>query len=217
MSNKLSVFNGALRLCKQRRLSALTDNCEARRLLDEAWEDGATGGVVKACLEMGQWTFAKRTVRLEASTELEPAFGWLHAFEKPEDFVTICGIWQDDYCNTPLLRYHVERGHWFADLDQIYISYVSNGSDYGADLSLWPEMFAKLVEAELAMEIVGNLTQSKQQVQLVAAQHKQAKLDAKSFDAKENPTTFLPRGSWVAARTDYRRRPYRDYPGSSLP
>lgn len=216
MTSKLSVFNGALRLCKERRLTSLTENREPRRLLDEAWEDGSTGGAVKACLEMGQWEFARRTVQLNSSAILEPEFGYTYAFEKPDDFVRVCGVWQDEYCETPLLRYQVERGVWFADIDPIYISYVSNGETYGADLSLWPEVFVKLVQAELAMEIVGNLTQSRGLRADVQAIHKQAKLEAKSFDAQELPTSFPPPGKWSMARTNGYRRNYRDRLGGSL-
>ena len=41
-TSKLTLFNDALRLCRERKLVALTDNREARHLLDAAWADGST-------------------------------------------------------------------------------------------------------------------------------------------------------------------------------
>lgn len=211
MTTKLSLFNGALRLCKERKLAALSENRPPRRLLDDAWGDGSTTGAVKACLEMGQWTFATRTVMLDYSPSVEPEFGYRRAFDQPEDTVRPVAICQDEFFNFPLLGYHDERHYWYTDLDTIYVRYVSNGAEYGADLSLWPEIFAKLVEAYLAMEIVGNLTgaDSKKVEQAFV----RAKLEARSLDAMNKPTVFMPQGSWSSARRGGGRI---DRPGTRL-
>ena len=206
MATKLGVFNGALRLCKERKLASLTENREPRRLLDDAWGDGSTVGAVRVCLEMGQWTFATKGIRLDYDPSIEPDFGFRKVFDQPSDMVRPVAICEDEYFQQPLLRYSDERRYWFADLDTIYVKYVSNASDYGADLSLWPENFTRLVEAYLAREIVGNLTGADSEK--VEKAWEEAKKDSRSFDAMNKPTAFPPEGSWSASRRGSGRQSY---------
>jgi hypothetical protein len=207
MTTQLSLYNGALRILKERKLANLAENREPRRLLDDAWGNGQTEGAVKFCLEMSEWTFATRTVQADWSPSVEPAFGYRYAFDQPDDMVRICGIWSDAACTQPLLRYSDERRFWYADLETIYASYVSNGLEYGADLSVWSETFTKLVEAYLAKEIAGNLTSSYNLIELASRAWKEAKLESRSIDAMKKPTKFTPPGSWSSSRRggDFRR------------
>lgn len=199
MATKLGVYNGALRICKERRLVALTDARHARYLLDDAWGDGSTTGAARHCLQLGQWTFATRTAQVDYSPSTEPDFGYRYAFDQPTDLVRVAAVCQDEYFKEPLLEYSDERGYWYADLQTIYVKWISNGADYGADLSLWPESFTKLVECYLAKEIVGTLT-GDAETQRVNAEWERLLLSAKSLDAMNKPAAFFPTGSWVKAR-----------------
>lgn len=200
MTTKLDLFNSALRLCKQRKLASLSDNSEARRLLDDAWGDGQTTGAVKYCLELGQWSFAMRTAMVDYSPSVEPDFGYRYAFDQPADLVRIAAVCQDEFFKVPLLEYTDERGYWYASIPTIYVRWVSNDPDYGADLSLWPESFGKVVSAYLAMEIVGNLTQGENEKLVAAKAFKEAVRLAKGKDGMNNPTRYAPQGSWSRAR-----------------
>lgn len=193
MTTKLSVYNGALRLCKERRLASPSENREPRRLLDDAWD-----GSVRKCLQMGQWTFGTRTQRLDYSPSVEPEFGYRRAFNQPEDMVRVTAICSDEYFRQPLLAYADERHYWYCDLDTIYIRFVSNAAEYGLDMSLWPESFVKYLEADLADEIVGNLTDADSDK--VSKKCKIAKREALSLDAMNKPTAFPPEGGWNRAR-----------------
>lgn len=197
-ATKLGLYNGALRLCKNRRLASLTEDCKARRLLDDAYGDGATTGIVRLCLEFGEWTFATRTQQLDYSPSVEPPFGWRRAFNQPEDMVKVSAVCSDEFLRQPLLRYVDERHFWYADLDTIYVSFVSNHASYGADLSLWPETFVQLVQAKLAEEIVGDLTGADSAK--VEKEVKTAELRARSSDAMRKPTRFMPEGVWNRSR-----------------
>lgn len=199
-ATKLRLFNDALRQCHERKLSTLADTREGRRLLDEAWGDGSTNGSVKRCLEMGQWTFATRTVQLDFSPSVTPSFGFRYAFDYPEDFVRLAGIYSDEFCHCPLTLYSAERAYWYCDLETIYVQYVSNHASYGGDLSLWPENFGKTVAADLAHEIVGNLTKDKGIRDDVIAEWRYWKKEASAVDAMNRPTKMLPQGSWASAR-----------------
>lgn len=193
MTTKLDVYNGTLRLCKERRLASLAENREPRRLLDDAWDSS-----VRKCLQMGQWAFGTRTQRLDYTPSIEPDFGYRRAFNQPDDMVRVTAICSDEYFNCPLLQYADERHYWYADLDTIYVRFVSDDADYGLDLSLWPESFVQYLQADLADEIVGNLTGADSAK--VEKATKKAKTQALSLDAMNKPTTFPPPGSWVSAR-----------------
>lgn len=200
MASKLAVYNGALRLCKERRLAALTDSIESRRLLDDAYGDGSTVGAVAACLQMGQWTFATRAARVEYDASIDPDFGYIYAFGQPSDVVRVTAVCEDEYYQQPLLKYVDERGYWYAAIDTIYVKYVSSHASYGADLSLWPESFAKLVEAYLAKEIVGSLTADEKIFARVWKIYEAMEKKARGLDAMNKPTVFAPVGSWTRSR-----------------
>jgi hypothetical protein len=196
MTSKIVVFNGALRMCGERKLASLTENREPRRLLDDEWADGA----VDYCLGAGQWKFAKRTVEIASSVGNTPAFGYANAFEIPTDLIRTTALCSDERLDTPLLAYSTEQNFWFADVDPIYVSYVSNGASYGGDLSTWPPEFVLFVEAYLAGKIVTRLTQDKEQRKMTLSLEKKYLSEARSSDAMEGPTAFPPQGSWVSAR-----------------
>lgn len=200
MTTQLGIYNGALRILKERKLASLSENREPRRLLDDVWGDGQTEGAVKFCLEMAHWTFATRTVQIDYSPSVEPPFGYRYAFDQPSDMVRVNGIWTDPHCTQPLLRYADERHYWFCDQSVIYVSYVSNADEYGADLSLWPESFVKVVEAYLAKEIAGSLTQGENRIERANAEWAEAKKLAASIDAMNKPTSFPPPGTWSRSR-----------------
>ena len=200
MTTKLATYNGALRLLKERRLSSVTENREPRRLLDDAWGNETTEGAVPACLEMGQWTFATRSVQIDYSPSVNPSFGYTYAFNQPTDMTTVCGIYSDPRMEVPLLDYRDERRFWYTDLQTIYVAYVSKDSGYGADLSLWPDSFRQLVEAYLAREIAGNLTNGDEKVKMATAAFEKALTFARSKDAMRKPPAFMPPSDWVTSR-----------------
>jgi hypothetical protein len=119
---KLTLYNDALLLCGERFLASLTEEREPRRLLDRAWD----GGAVRACLEMGQWGFAMRTIQLDYDSGIQPDFGYARAFVKPTDWVLTSGLCSDEFFRSPLTRYTDEAGYWYSDLDTIYVRYVSD-------------------------------------------------------------------------------------------
>ncbi len=194
-NDQLSLYNKALTMLGERKIASLTENREPRRVLDDVWR-----GALKYCLEEGQWKFAIRTSKLTYSTDVNPTFGYRKAFEKPSDCVRLTKVCSDEYLNTPLLHYGEEAGWWFADLDDIYVSYVSDSLDFGSDYANWPETFARFVALYLANEAGLRITQSERTLEKIARDYKATKKDALSKDALQGPTQFLPEGRWVTSR-----------------
>lgn len=196
MATKLSLYNGALLECGERALASLAENRESRRLLDAAWDAGAIDFV----LGQGQWTFATRSVEMVATAGVTPGFGYSKAYEKPADHIRTTALCSDEYFSVPLLAYSTEQNYFFADVEPIYLSYVSNDAAYGGDFSLWPAEFVEYVHAYLASKIIKKLNQSNDDFKTLFTLVKKRLLDAKSGSAMEKPTTFPPTGSWVRAR-----------------
>ena len=203
-TDRLKIYNGAALIVGERNLATLTDRIELRFLLDNVWNDGG----VRYCLEQGQWRFAMRTTKQIYDPAIQPAFGYRRAFPKPTDYVDTSAVCQDEYFNVPLLQYADEIGFWFADWDEIFVKYVSDAVDYGADLSRWPFSFTEYVKHFFAGKIVQKLPGKESLVTRLlgpagrpesGAVHG-ALITAKNRDAMAGPTTFPARGSWTRSR-----------------
>ncbi len=194
-ATKLSIYNGALRLLGERK-TTLTENRPARHYLDDAWDDG----LVDAALEEGYWSFATRTVEIAASTSVSPDFGFQYAFEKPDDYIKLAGIYSDETCLNTVHRYSDEGGYFFCDFDVFYLQYVSNDVLFGNNMALWPRSFQKLAQAMLADEVKELIQGNDMKFQTVKAALKEAKTQARSKDAMNRPTRFQPTGTWVNSR-----------------
>ena len=209
MTDRLSIYNGALLVCGERFLSTLTENREPRRLLDQVW---ASNGV-KTCLERGQWNFAMRTVQIDYDPGVEPAFGYARAFQKPSDWVLTSSLCADEFFRSPLTRYFDEAAYWYSDLDTLFVRYVSNDDTYGGDLNAWPESFREYVEAYFASKIIVRLSNSESELVRVEKIRDARLKTAKSRAAMAEPTSFPARGNWGLARNRFPAR--RDGGGTS--
>lgn len=195
-TTKLSLYNGALRNLGEGKLASLSEDRGPRRILDDIWDSGA----VDACLERGQWNFAMRTVKADYSPSVEPSFGYQRAFDKPVDWIRTTGLCSDEYFNFPLNQYRDEAGFWYADLDTIYVRFVSNHETYGNDLSLWPESFVKCMELYLAVEACEPITQSASKLDKLSRSLEKAFTFARGKDAMDEATSFPPQGRWATSR-----------------
>lgn len=212
MTTRLQLYNSALLLLGQRNLASLSENREPRRLLDHVWDTGA----VDYCLEQGQWKFATRTVRLYSDPSIAPDFGLQFGYVKPDDFIRTMAVCSDEYFSFPFEGYSDDAGVWFFDVEPIYIKYVSNDSQFGGDLSLWPQSFVKYVAAYLATEICEQLTQSATKKAALQKLQDDLLLKAASKDAMAGPSARLPSGSWTNSRLGRRSNRERGSRGSLI-
>ena len=198
-TDRLKIYNGALLICGARSIASLTVNEEGRRLLDQVWDDDG----VRNCLQAGQWKFAMRSSKFSYDTGITTAFGYRRAFVKPSDWIATSAVCSDERFNQPLLQYGDEAGTWYADLDDIYIKYVSDDAYFGGDLSLWPANFTQYVKTYFASRIVFKLTTDKVMVDKITARRgllDMALKTAKNSDAMADPTKFFPEGGWTKSR-----------------
>ena len=194
MATKLSLYNGALEDLDERRLASLTEAREPRRVLDDFYDS-----TVKYCLEQGYWNFAMRAVQADSSSSITPTFGYQYAFTKPEDFVRLYAMSSEPTMRQPLLEFVDEPALWYANVDPLYVKYVSDDTAYGMDLSLWPDTFTNYVELRLALKACKRITGKSASDDLVKAE-KRALADARSKDAMNEPPGQMPAGTWVRSR-----------------
>ena len=202
MASQLSLYNGALLKLGQPRLSSLSDEGKARRALDTCYAK-----VVKACLEAGFWNFALRFVEATTSPSVGSNYGYQYVFDKPDDWLRTAGVWSDGNQTVPLLDYADRQSYWLANQSTIYPLYVSNDSDYGLDLGLWPESFVDYVECILAKTVCVDVTGSESKLDDLEKKEATAWRKASNRDAmNEAVMRRPPAGSLVRSRGSWRGR-----------
>ena len=213
MATRLQIYNDALILCGERALADLSENREPRRLLDEVWSGTGLG----YCLEQKQWHFAIRTQQVDPDPSINPTFGYRLAFPKPDDWIATSAVCSDEYFRTPLTAYADEVGIWYADIEPIFVKFVSNDAQYGMNLGKWPSTFADYVAAYFAGRIITKLAGSKAdqvaflhgaQGQIETGHIHKTLMIAANKAAMTQPTQFVAQGSWTRARMggrNYRR------------
>lgn len=204
-ASQLSLYNAALSLLREREIASLSEDVENRRVMDGIWNRGS--GAIRAVLEQGLWNFATRTSKFDASNNIVVDFGFPYGFEIPSDFVRLMGIASDEFFTNPLTAtdFVAEAGNWYANLTPIYVRYVSDGVDYGNNFAKWPETFCRFVEAYLAREAAPRLTKDDTEIKRAEDIYKKRLLDARSKDAMNEGTQFLPMGGWRRSRLGWGR------------
>lgn len=200
MTDKLSIYNGALNVIGERRLANLSENRETRFKLDDIFDNDFLNRV----LQMGQWNFAARSAKIPASTTITPTFGYEFAFPKPDDFVRTMRITFDDFFKQPITRYNDESQFWFMNEDIIFVQYVSNDIQFGGDFSLWPFNFTEMAEHYLAYKVAPRLTGLDLSDTALLGKWKLALREAKAVDGMEAPARFAPQGAWASSRQGFR-------------
>ena len=198
MATKLSVYRGALLIIKQRPIDALTDTDKSRYILDAVYDRAKA-----LALEQGYWNFATRTVSIDSSVDVEPTFGFSYVFDKPDDWVSSAALAANEIFYPPLgVGEFVDEGIYIhANCDPLYLSYVSDGTSYGGDLSLWSASFERYFEHELAERIAPHLTtMGRDEFNELAKDKKRALYTALAKDAKNQAAQALPPGRLVRSR-----------------
>lgn len=207
---RLQLYNGALLMIGSRRLASLSENVESRLVLDQVWDNNA----LKRVLQHGFWKHAMRTVKISYDPDYTPAFGFTRVFDFPEDFVKLYSICSDEFFTNPILMYQDDGSKWYTDLDEIYVRYVSDGDDYGLDVSKWPESFTEYLEGYIALKSVKRITDAKVDADDLKADVQRLKIRAKNEDALREPVQFTVPSGWSVARSRHsfgrsKQHPYR--------
>lgn len=205
-----SIYNGALLMLGERKLADLTEEIEARFVLDDIWDNGG----IDRCLEKAFWHHAMRSVKVANDPDFTTPFGHKYTFDIPLDLIRLWSLCTDEFFTNPVALYQTEGSFWFSDYTEMYVRYVSNGNDYGMNFSMWPESFTEYVEGYFATKAIKRLTDAKVDADDLKEDVRKLLTRAKSNDAMKEPTGLTVPSGWSIARSrlDYGRRrqhPYR--------
>ena len=188
MSSKLEVWKASARLLGMESPTSDTPSNEATRAFNEAWE-----GVVKSCLEVGDWDCARE--RDELSRVLPaPAFGWDYYYAIPADSLRLVYVSQSGQPRDPLLHYEIEKGKIATNATTVYAIWISSTAIDTP--GRWSENLAKYVAATLAKQCLKLNPSAKDDVD---RELKATKPAAEGVDATQNPPSFRRPGQWVSA------------------
>lgn len=193
MATKLSIFNEALRAIGDLRLSSLSEDTEARYVLDDAWQD-----CVELAFTEGLWNFATKTQAIAADTGQPPIPGFSFTFDKPLNWLRTVTISANSLFTDEAV-YRDEGGKIYANFDTLYIRFISSEKAEDGQIGNWPPAFARLVAACLAKECAERLSGSGSRAEALAADYKAVLASAKNKDALDQSRLVFRPGSWVRA------------------
>ena len=215
MADKLAVYNQVLLALGKRELSSLREHRPERARIDTLWASG-----LRYCLAKGQWIFATRTVEATADAEV-PAIGYAKAFRKPVDWVRTLAIATDARFAMPLNEYADEQDFWFADVEPLYLRYLSDSDEFGLNLALWTSSFERYVIAHFVADLYvpfqlqDGQTASPQALLALKREERERLREAESENAMNKPAAFPPPGRWLQARFGGRARSVSRWDGTT--
>lgn len=193
MATKLSLWNDALRAIGELRLASLTEDVEARYVLDDAWT-----GTVEFLFTEGLWNFATETVKITSDLGQPPIPGWSYTFDKPVGWLRTIAV-----STTSLFReeavYRDEGNRIYANVDTLYIRFLSNNKSADDQITNWPPSFCNAVSAYLAMLCAERLSGSEAKADKLATEYEKALASAKNKDAMDQATLYIRPGNWIRA------------------
>lgn len=204
MTTKLTLYNLACYLLKETKLEGLTEEREARRVLDDLYLP-----TLYECLEEGFWNFAMRTTQMEADPNFTPAIYYQYAFDKPDDWVkTYMLALSESLRDSGPVDVVDETGFWYANFNPLYVKYVSKDAAYGMNLTLYPATYENYVAHRLAVRGCRGIKGADPSDDLLKSESK-ARVSAKVKDAMNEPPKEKPLNSWVRGRLGNRTSPGR--------
>jgi hypothetical protein len=193
MATKLSIYNEALRAIGDLRLSSVSENVEARYVLDDAWED-----CVEFVFTEGLWNFATKTQEISADPGQTAIPGFSFVFDKPVGWLRTITIATTSLFDMEAV-YRDEGGKIYSNFDKLYIRFISNEFATDDSVAAWPPTFARLVAACLARECAERLSGSSSKAEVLDSQYKDILASAKNKDALDQSKIIFKPGSWSRA------------------
>lgn len=195
MATKLELYNRALIAMKERRLASLSEDREARRVLDEVYSQ-----VLQFCLEQGMWKFAMRNSSLAQVGA--GSYGFTYKFNKPTDLVHLFTAADNTNYDPPLTYNFADEGAFFyANTTPLRVRYSSNHASFGLNLTSWPAGFAQYVALELAAWASYAITGNENLAMMLDRASKISLANALSLYSMVAPPGQLPFNTWARSVT----------------
>lgn len=188
----LNIYNDALLILGESKITSVNDDSERRAILDTAID----ADLVATALEDIGWYWAITSDKLTADPSLEPEWGYRYAYRLPDDMHRFDGIWYDEYFRNPIKQYSQEQDILFCEVDQVYIQYVS--SNYIHTPEDWKPTFRRYIASLLAYNVRPGFPGADRQH--VKEEYDTRKREMYSLDAQQSPPMVLTQGTWSRSR-----------------
>lgn len=196
MADKLTIWNWALHALGEARMATLTDQVKAYYVFTDLWD-----GVVLEAFSQGDWNRFKSTVSLTESATGTVIPSRSYIYDYPSDYVRTVAVSPDAFFNSPFTDYNDEGGFLHANVEPLYLKYISNALVDTPDS--WPNAFARYVAALLAFESCEAIKNSTSDKQELEKDMESARRTARSIDAKNEQGKAFNTGSWARSRRGY--------------
>lgn len=198
-TTKLRLYRRAHLILKENGVDVqVTDDTAFVNTLNLVYDEA-----ISYILEHGKWTFAARSMSIEASEDVDPAFGYEFAFEKPDDYKNLIRLSARAELYPPFgeNEYADEGVYWYANVDPLYVSIVSGSAEFGGNLSLWPQIVADALAYEMAWRAAPTLTNmSANEKQSLEEDKVKALRGAEAWNESKKPPEAPPPSRLVMAR-----------------
>lgn len=148
--DKVGIYNDALILLGERRLSSISEAREPRYNLDAIWDIGA----VDYCLSVVRPKFAIATKKI-TTYGTDTDHGYTNVFSLPSDFLSLVEVYADSTLDQPISRRFIDATSICVNYSTIYVRYnadntfaIPSGTNFGI---LSPE-FVRVLTAYMARE-----------------------------------------------------------------
>lgn len=199
MSERVDIANLALSMLGERPITSLDDEQQDARLVKLHYEYCRD-----ACLEMCDWTFARKRFIPQAE-EAGPIYGWDYKYPIPADILIVRRV-ERNYSNARKNKLHygdpnpvpyeLEQRAIYTDESTIYCL----GTERVENEGLFSPLFVQALAARIAIAIAMPITQSNQKAALVAAQYTNYIKEATSRDGQQNSGKRIRNTRMQAAR-----------------
>lgn len=193
MATKESLFIAAMMHLSNSETESVMDETEIRSWLERVYTDA-----LNFCARQGFWNFAMKAVSIDS--DVTPAYGYTYGFTKPSDWARTYVLSDNENYDPPLIDYQDQYSHWLADIDPIYVRYVS--TEKALDPETFPVDYAEYVSAYLASKVYKKVTGAGEDVAALFNRMvlKKALATAKGNDAIDQAPGRYPQGAWVSSR-----------------
>jgi hypothetical protein len=148
--DKLGIYNDALMLLGERRLSTISDAREPRYGMDAIWDLGA----VDYCLSVVRPKFAIATSKITSSTT-DTDHGYTNVFSLPANFLSVVEVYADSALDQPISRRFIDSTKICVNYSTIYLRYNADNTfaiPSGTDFTVLSPEFVRVLTAYMARE-----------------------------------------------------------------
>jgi hypothetical protein len=198
MANQIDIANFALQKLGAQRISSLTQNTEAARIVSSVWNI-----CLHDVLRARPWNFALGRALLPKLVE-KPLFDYEGLFLLPSDHLRLHRI-GDHFTDqnwakfnpTPMPDYAIEGNRLLTDIPAplkiVYIRRIE-------DSNLFDPSFVQCLATRIAAEICFGITQKANLRDTLMQEYLFSLNDSGALSASEKPPEFAPDSTWILSR-----------------